>query len=434
MRSAPVKTTPLVATGLLALAILAVGLGLWGTQTRIATAIIAPGVLDRDPPSQTVAHPLGGVVHRLWIRDGAQVEKGAPLITLDGQDLQADLGQVSAELDELRARQARLIAERDGLIEINFPIDLIERAQTNADVGDILAGQRAVFTARHNAISTEAARTRAQQDQIKNKIKGLEAQLAANREQAILIRADLKSAQHLHDQGLAPAARLNTLKRDQAQSRARNGALIAEIAQNHARIAEIDVALSRLDYTQLETTISQLRDVALQIRTKSERQNALRHRAEAMIIRAPLAGKITQYAHAGPGSVLRAAEPVLRVVPRDGVFIIRAQIKPQDVDAIRVGHPARVRVTTSGHGSAADLSARVAVVSAAAAYAPDTHQPYYTATLTLDQTQLDGIESHSLRPGLPVEVFFTGPEQTPLSYLLDPFLRYFDKALREPAL
>ena len=50
-----------------------------------------------------------------------RVAGGDLLVRLDATQTQANLQMVSKQLDELRARIARLVAERDGLHRPKFP-------------------------------------------------------------------------------------------------------------------------------------------------------------------------------------------------------------------------------------------------------------------------------------------------------------------------
>ena len=57
-----IKTPAFV--GFLALGILVGGLGLWSVKTRLAGAIVSPGVIEVQSNRQVVEHPDGGVVAR----------------------------------------------------------------------------------------------------------------------------------------------------------------------------------------------------------------------------------------------------------------------------------------------------------------------------------------------------------------------------------
>ena len=74
-----------------------------------------------------VQHPSGGVVKEILVRDGSAVEQGQIVVRLDDTLPRATLGVVRSQLDENKARHARLLAERENSGPIAFPEDLVAR-------------------------------------------------------------------------------------------------------------------------------------------------------------------------------------------------------------------------------------------------------------------------------------------------------------------
>ena len=103
----------LVAGGAIVL-LLAFGVGGWASTTQIAGALIAPGSIVVDSNVKKVQHPTGGVVGKVFVQDGDRVKAGEILVQLDDTVTRANLAIVTKGLDELAARKARLVAERDG--------------------------------------------------------------------------------------------------------------------------------------------------------------------------------------------------------------------------------------------------------------------------------------------------------------------------------
>ena len=106
--------------GLLTLGLLVGGFGTWAATTNISGAIIASGQIEVDQNRQVVQHPDGGVVAEILIDEGDLVSAGQPLLRLDPNLVQSELTIVEGQYFELRARRARLAAERDGTDTIRF--------------------------------------------------------------------------------------------------------------------------------------------------------------------------------------------------------------------------------------------------------------------------------------------------------------------------
>jgi multidrug efflux pump subunit AcrA (membrane-fusion protein) len=91
------------------------GVGGWASTTNIAGAVIASGTVVVESAVKKVQHLSGGIVGEILVKEGSEVEAGQVLMRLDDTLTRATLGVVQSQLDLYTAREARLLAERDGL-------------------------------------------------------------------------------------------------------------------------------------------------------------------------------------------------------------------------------------------------------------------------------------------------------------------------------
>jgi multidrug efflux pump subunit AcrA (membrane-fusion protein) len=96
------------------------GVGGWASTTDIAGAVIASGTVVVETSVKKVQHLTGGIVGDILVKDGSEVETGQVVMRLDDTLTRANLGVVQSQLDLYVAREARLLAERDGL-EVALP-------------------------------------------------------------------------------------------------------------------------------------------------------------------------------------------------------------------------------------------------------------------------------------------------------------------------
>ena len=97
------------------------GFGGWAATSEIGGAVIASGQLVVESNVKKVQHPTGGIVGEILVREGDAVEAGQIVMRLDDTVTRATLGVVRSQLDELTAREARLLAERDGAMPLSSP-------------------------------------------------------------------------------------------------------------------------------------------------------------------------------------------------------------------------------------------------------------------------------------------------------------------------
>src|SRR5688572_6839696 len=87
--------------GVAALAVLAALIGVWGTHTRIAGAVVAHGSIKVEGTTHLVSHEIGGTVRAVNIEDGDVVHVGDVLAVLEDGVLRAKLDGTENELHEM---------------------------------------------------------------------------------------------------------------------------------------------------------------------------------------------------------------------------------------------------------------------------------------------------------------------------------------------
>ena len=323
--------------GIIALLVLVGGFEGWAALSQISGAIVASGQIEVDQNRQVVQHPDGGVIAELLIEEGDVVIIGQPLLRLDPTLELSELSIIEDQLYELFARRGRLEAERGGTQDISFEPELIEAAQRDASIKELLEGQIRLFDARSASIANQVEQLSKRKAQIRNQIEGLRAQQEAINTQLNLLRRELSDQQQLLEKGLAQATRVLALERTEAQLKGQAGDLAARKAEYEGRITEIDIEINALGTTRREEAISRLRDQQYRALELEERARALKEKLARMEIKAPVSGIVYGMTVFTPRSVLRAADPVLYIIPQDRPLIIAARVEPTNIDEIFVG-------------------------------------------------------------------------------------------------
>lgn len=417
--------------GVLAVIVLIGGFGTWAMTSNIAGAVIATGQIKVDQNRQVIQHPDGGVVTELAVEEGAQVRQGDVLIRLDPAEIASQLAVARGQLNELRARRARLEAERDAVDEVAFVAELVAAAADDPELADILRGQENLFAARRETLDREVEQLARRADQITSQIGGLRAQRAALDRQRDLIAEDLAAQQDLLDRGLAQAARVLGLQREEADILGAMGEIDASIAEAEGRRTEVELAALQLENERREEAIAELRQVRVQEEELAETARALARRLDQMDLRAPVSGIVYGLTVFGPQSVVRPAEPVLFVVPQDRPLVISARIAATDVDEVSVGQDVVLRFPAFDMRTTPELFGRVVRVSADAFADETTGASFYEAEIVLNEGEAARLTDRTLLPGMPVEAFIRTEDRTPMAYLLRPLTDYFNRAFRE---
>lgn len=418
-------------TGYATIALLLAGFGGWGALTHIQGAIVAPGQIEVDQNRQVIQHPDGGVIESLHVTEGQKVAAGDLLLRLDGAALISERAIVESQLIELQARRARLEAERDDAPAVTLPPALTASAQANPEMAEQIDGQVKLFAARLDTHTREIEQLQRRAEQTAAQTEGIDAQIIAMDRQLVSLREELGDQTNLRDRGLAQSSRVLALQREEARLMGAAGELTASRAANEGRATEIGLEILRRAAARREEASQQLRDIGAQELELAERFRALTERVDRLDIRAPVAGVVLGLHLTTPRAVLRAAEPVLSIVPQDRPLVIQAQISPLHIDEVHVGQHVRLVFPALAARITPELFGMVTRVSPDAFTQESTGQTYYRAEIVLDDGEMGKIPNQTLLPGMPVEAFIQTANRTPLAYLLQPFTDYFTKAFRE---
>ena len=417
--------------GNLALVLLIGGFGLWSVAATLTGAVLAPGMIELESNRQIVQHADGGVVSAIRVRDGDVVQPGEVLIEIDGTRLSSQLAVVEGQLGEIAARRARLLAERDGDAEVTFSDGLLTLAAANPEIAEMLNDERALFTARGEALQLQSGLVDEQNKQIENRITGVQSQLDAARTQVGILEEQLADQEQLLERGLTQAAQVLDLRRQLAELNGRIGQFEAEIAGLRGEIAGNGIALLQARTQRREEAVSLLRDLAFSEIELTERRLDLIETLSRLEVRAPVGGVVYNSRVFALQSVVQPADALMYIVPQDQPLIVRARVGSIDIDEVYVGQDVLLRVSAFDQRAVPELNGRVARVSADVIREEGSGESYYEAAIVLAPGELDRLGDNVLVPGMPVEAYIRTRERSALAYLTEPFTAFFGRAFRE---
>src|SRR5689334_10835049 len=243
----PVPPTPMTAArglilgGSLLVSVFVVGFGAWSAYAPLESAAQGPGTIESESSRKTVQHLEGGIIGQILVKDGDQVSAGQVLLRLDDTKARTSLEALQGQLWDAKAREARLIAERDGQPKIVFPESLTSQAASNPAIALVIAGQQKIFETRRSLQTSKIDVIKQRINQVREEILGYKAQEAAAHKRVALAQEEMSGIKILLDKGLERKPRKLQLDRDIAEMEGKRGEMIAQIARANQTIAESEV-------------------------------------------------------------------------------------------------------------------------------------------------------------------------------------------------
>ncbi|MCP4619761.1 MAG: HlyD family type I secretion periplasmic adaptor subunit [Bradyrhizobium sp.] len=396
----------------------------------LAGAVVVPGNLVVQSNVKAIQHPTGGVVAEIPVRNGMRVKAGDLLLRLDATQAQASLQMITKQLDEFRARSARLIAERDGLARPDLHEELAPRIGESA-VKNLLAAESTLFQARATARESQKGLLRNRIAQLNEEIAGLDAQVGSKAKQLELIAGELAGVQDLYDKHLVPLPRLTALQRESARIEGERGQLISAIAETKAKISEAQLQTVRVDQDFRTDVVKELGEVKGKEAELVERGVAARDLLDRIEMRAPVSGLVHQLNVHTIGGVIRGGDTIMEVVPDADDLQIEARLQPTDIDQVRVGQKAFTRFPAFNQRVTPEVAGVVSFVSADISRDAQTNGGYFTVRVTLPDEERRRLAGLQLVSGMPAEVFMQTGSRTMLSYLFKPITDQLQRAFVE---
>mgnify|MGYP001055807036 CR=1 FL=1 len=406
------------------------GFLLWASLAPLDEGVPTPGMVGVETKRKRVEHLMGGLVERILVKEGQQVQAGQDLVVLNEVQGKAALDSVRSQWLMASATVARLQAERQGAPAVRFPKPL--EADRSADVQAALKAQRDVFASRRRSLEGELRIVR-------ESTKGLQAQLASlaqlksgREKQVSLFKDQLARFEALQQQGFVSQNQLLDIERQLSEVQSKQAEDLSNIAATNARLAEFQMRDQQILNDYRKETEAQLTEAQKELSLQTERMKGLSDSFDRLVIKAPVAGTVVDVAVNTVGGVVKPGDRVLDIVPAGEELVVEAHLAPQFIDQVHPGLPADVHFDAYvSMAKRPRVTGVVETVSADVMTDPRTGMSHYTVRVRIDPGELAGMKEVKLFPGMQCSVTIKTGERTMLTYLLRPLLQRTGGALLE---
>jgi HlyD family secretion protein len=419
-----------VTFGFVTLFLLLGGLGGWAATTDLSGAVLGAGTVVVAGNVKKIQHPTGGVIGKLFVKNGDRVKAGDILVRLDETVTRAQLQVITKQMDELHGRQARLRAERDDHKAVTFPDDLLKREGESA-VAQIVAGERTLFETRVSSREAQKNQLAERIAALKEEVDGLTSQAAAKERELVLIGKELQGLATLEEQKLVPTSKMMALRREGARLEGEKAQLQAQAGSTRGRIAEIEFQRIGIDVEAKSEVMKELRDAEGKLSELGERRTAAEDQLRRVDLFSPVDGIVHQMTVHTIGGVINTAEPLMQIVPDTERLVIEAKIAPQDIEQARMHEHAVVHFPAFNMRTTPSVNGRVKSISADLTHDERNNISYFTAIIEIPDEEMKKLNGQKLTPGMPADIQIATTSRTALSYLTKPVEDSFRKAFRE---
>lgn len=398
--------------------------GAWAAWAPLAGAVIVAGQVQTEQGRKIVQHQEGGLLRELLVKAGQQVKRGDALLVIGDVRNDATLDLLRKQLDAERLRAARARAEMAFAAGVTWPADV--------DASETRSREAELFNARRQALAEQLAALQMQQRDAQARSAALGAQQQASERAATLARDELRINEPLAASGFIQKTRLIVLERNVADLAGRAEGARGEISEARMQVGALASSIAQARNAYQQRAADELKDASARQRELDDRLRPSLDQAERQVVRAPVDGTVMALRISAPGTAVGPREPLLEIVPADENLVVELKLDPHDIDHVRAGDAAEVRLAAFDSRTTQMLPARVTRVAPDAVTDPATRLATYAAQVEVDASELARYPRLRLQAGMPAEVFVTTPSRSLVEYLLEPLGLFARRALREP--
>jgi len=400
---------------------------LWASVTEIKELARANGEVTPAGQVLLVQHLEGGIVAELLVSEGEIVDAGQPLVLLQPIAAEGDLGQLTARESAARFKVERLTAFIDAR-----PMDpaIVGAAPSEADLTRF-ANEEAHLQASLTAADRQREGFLARIEQRISEIESLSNQRLSLKEQVQLMVEQVTLREGLVEKGLVSRIVFLETRRSLEQTRVQLISTAGNLARARESLREEEAGLEELDATLINDALDTRSTTAAELAETQSALLKLSDRVNRLTVSAPVRGIVQDLAVQSIGEIIAPGGLVAQIVPIDDELVAEVRVMPDDIGHIRIGHPARVKITTYDPARFGDIQGEVRRISAST-FRDEQDEPYYKVIIALSKTHVGlGAAHHAVLPGMVVNAEIVTGSKSLVRYLLKPVFRSLDVAFTE---
>ncbi|MCK8782476.1 HlyD family type I secretion periplasmic adaptor subunit [Rhizobium sp. NTR19] len=409
------------------------GFGTWAATAPLAAAVIAQGSFVATGRNKIVQHFEGGIIRELLVKEGDQVAENQPVVRLDETAALAKKREYFLRRIRLEATAARLAAQADGAETMAVP-PYFDEFKDDPDVSAILLTQQLNFKAQRAKLKGEIALLTQNNKALEFRSEGYVRHRQAITTQLLLLQDEYDTKRALLAKGLLRATEVKSLQRAIADAEGQIGRLGSEIAETGAQLLKSQQEITRAEDAYREEALDRLQSI------QGERDAAREQSREAddvlrrTTILAPVSGTVVRTYYHTTGGVIESGKGIMEILPAAAPLIVEAKVPRTEIDNVKVGQQATVRLTALNQRTTPVLTGEVFYVSADAledSKAGPANQDVYLARIQVTPEEIARVRGFAPQPGMPAEIMIQTALRTFFSYLAKPVTDSMSRAFSE---
>jgi HlyD family secretion protein/adhesin transport system membrane fusion protein len=389
----------------------------WIYSYSIDEMVIGSGRVIPSSNSKIIQHLEGGIVEKIYVKEGDRVKKGAPLFKVKNSFYTSDTQQKKIELENLNREIVRLSSLINLKKEIKFqtqhPLNRVER--------DIFNSQMKHFLEKQSLYQGELDKLRLEKKQKNGKIDNLNLELKIVKEQLFITNKLLKKGAASKQQYLNELAKQQSLI-------TQIGTLKNDIPIINQQIKSAMTKMTTFKSEMKSKWLEELNECKIKAIKLKENQIASIDRESRQLITSPVNGVVKKLNFNTLGGIIKSGDNIVEITPLDDTLIIEAKIKSNDRGDLIVGQDVSIEISAYSYSKYGFLKGKLIFISPDSFTDSDNSSHYIVKVEAKNHKVAEGKE---IIPGMVATIHIKTGKKTILTYILKPLKDISHNALIE---
>ena len=389
---------------------------IWASLTQVNEIVRGKGQVIPSGKNQIVQNLEGGIVEKIYVKEGDYVKKGDVIVKIKNQRSLSSLEATKAKMLALKIKIKRLQAEANDK-ELKYSKDLKKLAP------DIVKNELSLFKTHKEELNSKILELKEKLRQKEHELKNAKVSLKLLQNSLNIIQKELKMTIPMVNQGVKSKIELLKLQRQVNDLKNRYESTKAKIPQLKSEIKEINERINTLKLQFQNEAKRKLTDAITQYLALKAQIQSYKDTVIRTDVKSPISGVIKKLYVNTIGEVIKPGGNVVEIVPINDTLLIKTKIKPKDIGFLYPGQKAIIKFSAYDYTIFGSMEGKVVLIS------PDTEEDrngnvYYIIYVKTNKNYLEkNGKKLKIKPGMIANVDIVTGKKSVMDYLLKPILK-----------
>ena len=394
----------------------------WASVSEVDETVRGSGTVVPSGQTKIIQHLEGGIIQKIFVKEGESVKVGQPLFKLSQAFFLSDQKEKQIELLALYASEKRLKAEIAEESELSYD------PEYNKKIPNIIKTEKSIFEANNQAFKEELELLNDTINKKKYEIHEMTNKLANLQIELKIAKENVEIQSRLVKQGASSRQMYLT-----ALAKKQSFVTERQSLKNKIPITKEELKEARQKFKNFKSKahvkqLDELADVRLKISKLIERSKANSDREIRKTIKSPVNGTIKKIYFHTIGGIVKPGDPVVEITPIGDSLLILGRIKTSDRARVWIGQQVSVTITAFDFSRYGSLDGTLVAISPDS-FTDEQGMSYYEVKVSTTKAAFG--ENEIVLPGMSAEINILTGKKTIMEYILKPLKDIKKNALRE---